>query len=141
DRVELLSGIERGLRHRNSPGWSFPFEYRRHDAREIVDREGQEDAIPAGRIRIDPHDMLPVEVLQRVGDKSILPEDDYAVRGAEYEVRQVAALQPLKTAELAKDLFGLGRGDPIALMLREVVGEIGAQVLDIELCLLDRVEA
>src|SRR5262249_32488652 len=79
--------------------------------------------------------------LQRIGDKSVLPQDDDAVGGAKYEVRQEAALQPLKTAELAKDRFGFCRGDPIALMLREVVGEIGAQVLDIELCLLDRVEA
>ena len=55
-------------------------------------RVGHEDAGVPARERVDPDDGLRVEVLRRVGDEPVLPDDEDHVAGLEHEAGQIAPL-------------------------------------------------
>src|SRR5262249_54184306 len=85
--------------------------------------------------------MLSVEIFERVGHQPILPEDHHGVLRSEDEVRQVLALQALDAAEVAQQALDLADRLVVATMFSEIVREIGAEVLDVELRLPDSVVA
>jgi hypothetical protein len=83
---------------------------------------------------------LAVEILERVGDQSILAQCDHRVVRSENEVWQEAAVHRLHSANLGKRRLSLVERTMIGLVLAEIIREVGALVLDVESGLADGVE-
>ncbi|EGE60549.1 hypothetical protein RHECNPAF_14110031 [Rhizobium etli CNPAF512] len=140
DRVDDGAGIQRRLRHADALDRPLVPERLADHLLKALRIEGKQQAIPALGIGIDAKHRLTVEIFQRIGDQPVLAEHDDDIVGAEDEVREVAAVESLHAGDRAQAGLDLGDRRFIALLLGEVIAEIGAEMFDIELRLLHRVE-
>ena len=91
-------------------------QYFENDLGEVFDFEGQQFSIPSRRVRIDPDDELPVEILQCVGDETVLTQRYDSIVRRENEVRQKSSIDRLQATDAGEHLLRLDQSMMISLI-------------------------
>ena len=131
-RQQGLAVRELRLGHRHRLDVAPVAQHVRQQQRQVAGLEGQQDAVPAEGVRIDADDGLAVEVLEGVGHQPVLAQGDDDVVAGEDEVGQEAALDHLEATVGFQCCRHEAQRLLVGLVLALVVGEVGAQVLQVE---------